>query len=629
MRTRLGRATLFACLLLLLVIPLASCGGGGGLGPLAGFANLVIGPAGGSTSALNVILDIPPGAFTVPVDIAIFPQPDPLPIQDPSVTYHHGIICIGTVGKGLDVHGHVRLCYDPSGLPPGATEQDLVLLEWEDEQHLMIVKQGAVQDLVNHCFDDFDYQFLGHIAVGVRGGDRFEFVFDGQQLGMLVVQPQGSLGGAALYQVDLEYVLATTYLDGTDDGWDYLPSYDGSRVMYSLNDGKFNGLFTTDTLGSPPFANRQIVGYYEYDADDDQSIGWLGSQDRVYHQRTEYGASLIAQAVAPFGNAFAAAAGGAFGPIDNLEIRNFDSYVDDVRVSPDRTMVLVRWTEYSKGNFTHIDILNATTGAPIGIDLATSTSAYQEINGDATPRWLSDSSGIYFVENDGVTVTRMDPDGSNASTLYTHDVSSSVLIDFVTSVQAPQGSSRCAFVRRDLGAFAQGAQISSGPDYYCTDALGGSGYTELPLPGAFDVLEMVPLPDIGTGVTPLLLQLRTASVMPLGTSVPFPLPPDDHTLVMSMTSAQILTDIPAPISYVDVCRGPSHAGEMLVWYAPIQGVALRSILGYSVPGIYHLDVIGQTPMLVTPGGFDILGPPRWLRSWRFCPGVNFYDTFVR
>jgi hypothetical protein len=630
MRLRPGSAAALTSLLALAFLPFASCGSGDPVD--AGFGGTVVGAQGGSVLVDTVQLVVPPGAFAEDTVVVILPQPDPLPLDDESISYHSGIHCIGPVGLCLQVPAYVRVCYDPSGLPKGADEEDLVLLEWNDKAQAMFESLDAVQDLENHCFEDFVYGCLGHVAIGVRVGGKeppppqFEFVFHGGPAQPpALVGPQGVSAPNAIHLQDLDGALPLLPMDGTADARDYLASRDGSRVLFQVFDDETESSFlhSVDVANVGPLANRQLLDGDDYSGSD-PLFGWLGDQDLVFH---EHFAPTVLGGQG-FNKAFSTVPGGG-GSVTDVQLKPSYMYLDDVRVSPGRTMVMLQWIEFSKGIFTYVDVLDATTGAPIGLDLPVETEPF----GNRTPRWLppdetGESPGLYFVEDDGVTVTRIDPDGTNAATLYTLTVLNSYLEDFVVRSHIGTENPGCAFVRHDFGLQTDGS-VTIGPDVYATDDLAGGAYAQYDLGGDFGVVEMVPVHGPNFESRFVLLQLQSPFAFEQG-GPPFPGPPDGTTLVFGdgTNGTTLHAVIPTPVSYVDVSNDPDFPGQVLAWVEFVPASAADP-LDYPVPGVYHLDAQFQAPTLVTPAGTAVYGPPRWLESWRFAPGHYPFSPRVR
>src|SRR5258708_795608 len=101
MLRRSGRSAIFVGLAALLASVFASCGGSSVVVPP--FFEGAIGPEGGHAAAQNASLDVPPGAFTELIAVAILPQPTPLPIDPDAgqVDYMPGLMCIGPIGQKL------------------------------------------------------------------------------------------------------------------------------------------------------------------------------------------------------------------------------------------------------------------------------------------------------------------------------------------------------------------------------------------------------------------------------------------------------------------------------------------------------------------------------------------------
>ena len=607
---------------------LAACGN---VGPkvIPSFNSGVIGPGGGSMQAGAVSLVLPPGSLVVDTVVAILAQPDPLPVDPmgPPVTLMPGLMCIGPVGQDLGAPGHVQFCYDPATIPPGFTEADVVLLEWDNVAGFLRIIPAAAHDTNLHCFDHTTYGQLGHIGVGIVTGQAqppFDFVFFGQPVQTLRagVQPQGEIVGIPTSRLVLADTTGTNpplEMDGTEDAQTWIPSHDGSRVLFSRVDLMTDGtnLLTVDVATAGPFAPREVVPGGEFSPVDGH-FGWLGDQDRVYHAR-----SVVVPEGGPNAQALAAANGDGIGSIVNLKTRVGNVFVDDVRISPDQTKVLIRWIEFSKGVFNRIDVIDAVSGADIGTDLLTATDL-----SDPTPRWLPDSSGIYFVEDDGTTVTRIDPDGGNPSTLYTMTVLDSGIIDFIVSPPFQPDPPRCAFVRRDFSL--QGAVVAGGPDFFCTDTLAGDDFGEFDLENFVDVLEFVPLYSEGFQTSLCLIQLELNRFI-VSDQANLPSDPSFHTLVFTYggdipnPDPVLWTDIPAPISNLDVGRGQFGGGEFLVLIDTVD----ENYPDFPSTGIYHLDSFAGNPELLSFPGLDVQGPPRWLESWRHAPGFDAFNPRVR
>jgi hypothetical protein len=220
---------------------LAACGVGSTTTPV--YVEGVIGPGGGTLETENLRLVIPPGAFDEEKVCAIVPGPDDLPI-DPAegeIDLLPGCMCLGPRGDTLAVPGNMRFCYDPSDIPSKVSEDDLVLLEFDETLGYLVVTP-ANHDTTTHCFEDVAYDQLGYVVVGARIGDPpppppdFDFTLFGSTFSPLVA-PQGLPQNTGLILCDTDPLgLPPQVLAGTGNAFDYLGSFDGSRLLYTVPD---------------------------------------------------------------------------------------------------------------------------------------------------------------------------------------------------------------------------------------------------------------------------------------------------------------------------------------------------------------------------------------------------------
>jgi hypothetical protein len=612
MRDRAARAALL--FLLLPAVPLLSgCGVGGGT-TVGEFQQIVIGPEGGTAAAQNVSLVIPPGAFTEDHVLDVQLQPFPLPIEPQgdgsTIEYHDNIMCIGPLGLPLLVDGHLRMTYPDSGYPKGLGEDDLVLLVWDEAAQLMRVSPTAVQSLLGDRFDDFDYDELGHCAVGVRipsdDPPEFDFAFEG------VPESVSTTGGKTVEPLivlaDLDGALPDTEVPGTEDARAHLGNGDGTRFLWLREEfqQESTSLHTTDV---PSLDTRQIAGPQEFSGFG-SLYGWANRSDVLYVDRSlplqEQGEPV------PF-EAFATIDGAGVGPFDDVYPYPGDRFLEDVRISPDHTMAVLRFFRFGKSFDIVIDV----------IDLLGNVVAADAVPGmgfdDPTPRWMPDSSGIYWVEPDGTTVSLLEVDDLEVSTLYTMTVANSVLVDFVVAPPFQPDPQRCAYVRREFSVRALGLPGGTG-DFYETDALAGGDLTSYDLGESISVVEMVPLFSDNWQTSLVLLEAEPffGEVQTEGIEGSA----SNGTLVLSLDPAGLWTQIPAPISNIDLSRQPGYEGQMLVW---IEETNTDSFPEYPTVGLYHLDSSAGNPTLVTPPGLVPTGPARWLQSWRHSPGFFSFD----
>ncbi len=601
---------------------LAACGVGTS-GPAA-YESLVIGPSGGTLQSGEVRCVIPPGAFGDDQPVAIIPQPNLLPI-DPGageIDYVTGVTCLGPRGLSMGVPGTLRHCFDPNAIPSGSTESDLVLLEWDEANGWMRV-EPATLDPVNHCLVDSSYSVFGFVAVGVLlsgpppPSPEFDFVFLGTpDVGMVTADAVTAGPNSSVILADSTGTLTATSVAGTEGTADYLGSRDGSRVLYTLHPTSpySSSLATFDVAASGPFAQREILPDGTF-TESTNWFGWLGDQDRVYHERGTGSFGVVAEATSS--DSFSAVPGGG-GAVLDLVTKTGSVNLRDIHVSPDRSKVLLQWTDFTSDLNVYADVVDATDGSPVATGLALVTSFPFP-----TVRWLPDSSGIYWIEQDGVTVTEAAAPSWTPTTLYVLPAPNSVLKDFVVAPPFPPAGQRCAYVREDQTLLPQGIVSGPvGPDFFETDLLAGGDVNSTDLAGQFNVREMVPLLSDNWQTSLVLVAMDDALFSPF---TAFPTPPNGHTLLFDLGAAVLTRDIPVPPSRIDLGRAVGKEGHFLVWVDTTN----PSYPEYPNPGVYELDSFGGNPTNVTPTGWVPTGPPRWLRSWRFAPGTSDYDPHVR
>jgi len=608
------RAPVAPVLALVLAGLLAGCGGGSGEA-VGEFEQLVIGPDGGHAEAQNVALVVPPGAFAQDHVCAILEQPDPLPIEPQAdgstIVYHDNIMCIGPLDLALLVPGYLRMCY-PLTFPAGAGEDDLVLLEWDAGLGAMRVSTDAVQNLATHCFEDFSYDVLGHVAVGRRIAPPdpvdFDFAFYAEPPVAAAGLPVADTG---IVLVDLDGQLATAVVPGTAGVDDYLGNGPGSRVLYRTFVAQTESS-TLRTFDVPSLADREVMAPDTF-APSSPLFGWLGFGDTLYYDERD----LVLLGVVPLPNAFGTVPGGG-GATDRTYPYDGDLFLEDVRISPDGTMALLRFfVNTPQALLERVDVIDVT-GTPLAVGLPCDLDF-----GDPTPRFLPDSSGITFLADDGVTVKRVDPDGANEADLYVLP-SAGVLVDFAVAPSFALSPQRCAYVRRDVQVAAAGLP-PDGPDYFETDRLTGGDVQSTSIGGPFTIVDLVHVvsENFATSLVGVQVQISRALIDVSGQGLSTALPPSPGaTVFFNLFDATIARVIPAPLAWIDFCRQtqPSaHTGKALV---AIPFVDTETFPEYPTPGLYVFDPLLTTPTLVTPPGLDMAGPPRWLQSWRHSPGFN-------
>ncbi len=594
-------------ILLLATLVLTACGVGSQVIPP--YVEGVIGTGGGTVQTLTVRLVLPAGALTQDTVVRVLPQPTPLPI-DPlagPVDYLPGIMCIGPIGQVLGVPASVRFCYDPLTIPAGASEADLVLLEWDAVAGFMRISATAVQNLLTHCFSDDVYGALGHIGVGIRRGPPFAFVFPGgapppQVLGAVTGQG-GVAAGPELHLADTEGAVPPSPLPNSVDAELPIPSRAGDRVMYTLFDNPSESSFlaSADVTGG---GQRSLLGPDDSFSWGDRFIGWLESDTALFVETSRFDGEGFSDVLRVVGGS------GVPVPAD-LAVLPPGFVLTDLRISPDGSLVLVRLTDtFSKGSFELLQTYDAVTGALVGDDLPGLPFGFSS----PMPRWLPDSSGLYWLDPEMNEIQCVDADGMNLLTLFTlpAPLASDTLLDFVLSPTAWGGSPatvRCAYVRRNFGQVV-GAGLVNGPiDLLTVSNLDGTGRSETPLSETVFVNELVYHPNgalvFGDFTSSLVRGVRLG-----GQAVS---PGTGETVQMfDGGNAGLLRTVTTSLADVDVDR---LSGKVLVW---IQAGFQDPVL--DTPGIYVLPPDVSTFGMVPLGGIVPIGPPRFLHTWRRCPG---------
>jgi hypothetical protein len=601
------------------------CGSAGSV-VVGEFQQLVIGPGGGTAAAQNVWLWVPPGAFTEDHVVSILEQPTPLPIEPQgdgsTVVYHDNIMCIGPIDLDLLVPGRMRMCYPDSGYPKGLGEGDLVLLEWDEDAGLMRVVPGAVQDTTENCFEDTAYPTLGHVAIGLRiPGDEpppppeFEVLFFGEPA-VAMQAPDGTLVPSMLWLMDIDGDLPDTTVPNTDDVGDYLGNGDGSRALYTTPrfQDKFSGI-SMRTFDVPSLADREVLAEDTF-SPSEPYFGWHGFSDTIFFDEFDF--STLGKQVPTEGIATVPGAGGA--TTDFYPYKGGSIFYEDVRFSPDDTMVMLRFFDFSQEGSRSLFVVMDLLGNVLTEDLPTEVDFF-----DPMPRFLPDSSGVYYVGDDGVTVYRVDPDGTDTSVLYSLPAANSEILDFVVAPPFAPDPQRCAYVRRFFGEI-QSEGVGGGPeDLFETDRLSGGDVQSFAFGTQVSIVDLVPLFSQGWQTSLVALQLYPESFDQSVNVAGFQGSPDGSTLFFNLGDAGLWTEIPAPLAHIDFSRqvvlpDRVRAGHALVW---ITFVDTESFPDFPEAGLYHLDPFLGSPSLLTPGWF-VDGPGRWLESWRHVPGFSIF-----
>lgn len=397
---------------LVLALVLGSCGvGGEDFTP--GFEFASVGAAGGEVMAGDVYLEIPAGALMQDTAVAILPQRDPLTIQANdgcNYTFLDSIWCCGPIGLDLMVPGLVRLGYNESIVPAGFTEDDLVLLLWNDALQVLEPAPNAVHNTAANYFEVTAYGELGHLAIGVRDCTPINnnFIFSAVPQINAVVEPGEEQGDP----------LPTVFVANIDDAEDeadavpsndfpswFIPSPDGSRLLFPALDfqTELTLIYSVALAGGAPVL---VAGQNEPIIETDPLIGWLESiQNQIYlvefliRVGTAGGEQVQGQIVLPSVNQSLLSRIAGDGsesittPIHGIATTDGGRLVD-LRQSPNGQTLMMIW---ERGGFTEVpfergmDVITTATGAVL------STGLVPVGNAQTSPRFTPDGQSILVV----------------------------------------------------------------------------------------------------------------------------------------------------------------------------------------------------------------------------------------
>ena len=390
-------------------------------------------------------------------------------------------------------------------------------------------------------------------------------------------------------------------MPGTDGARGYIPSRQGTRVLFAFDDSV--EIDTADVLSGD---TRTVSGGDNYDRSD-PLYGWFEGGDRAWLSalRLNDGFGGDFTVVQDVGGSGVPPAADLY---DASSSKGIIPRLVDVRVSPDGSMLLLRYADDdgSGGVVTRFDVVRAATGLAVGTDILGGFAP------PATPRWLPDSSGLYFVSS-ATLVDRIAPDGSGEATLYTVASPGSVILDFVVSPDYDGGalaSSHCAYVRAD-GLVLQGTAVASGPhSVFVVDSLAGGQVASTDLASLLLVREMAYHPDGATVWADLAPPFQViAPVLVIN-----PQPAIERVNVFRATTAALLQSIVTTMDDLDIDR---RGGKALLFIRDS-----GQDPGFPAAGLYLLGSDGTGPVAVPTPGFAVDGPPRWLTSWRHAPGMD-------
>jgi hypothetical protein len=605
MTTRAHRRSLWTGIGVLALAAAFVAAGGCGVGDptVETFGLEGIGPDGGSIQKGDIYVDFPPGALPSDTAIEILPQWGGLPIAipqgDPCLYGYLGPIwCCGPIGMDLAVPAYLAVAYDPNLIPPGRTENDLVLLLWDDVAQVMRpITNGVTHDAVHHVFTFPTYGQLGHIAVGVRNCPLDALVFLGVNVAGLIA-PAGTPAnpdGLYLAQADNSTIPVQLPTEGSVPGA-YVCAEDGSRVLYEDSVPQLDAvrLRTVPTAGGG--GPVTVVDETHSLNGGDPTFGWRHQDAQVFFQEFVggvIGAAGIHGELASGDYHSRASADGSAMP-ETQYYYGQSVYAEDVRQSDDGSLFLLRLIDFSQyPGVERIDVIDAATGSPLSIGVIPIGG------GEQTPRFVPGSTDIYEVDAEGFEVDRYAPDGTFLESMFDEDIG--ILLDFLI---APDGD-HFAYVI----------------DY---DALGKPGLGQ----GGFgDELDVGTFSQGETGFAFLgqFTSRREMVFHPNGSLVYL----DMQGTVRVFQEADALELPSLPVNGLFDVDVSTVTGQLLlvVGLARPQVVLPQGTPPAPAPGLYVAPPDGSTFAPVGTLGLTA-NSARWLRSWRKAPGM-FYVSSVR
>lgn len=611
---RTGRGSIGLGLLLFLV----ACGTGGAEQGAPAFELLPIGPAGGSIAAGDVLLTIPPGALASDLLVTIIAQPDPLPIQ-PEVgdtclyDYLGPIWCVGPVGHGLLTPAQLVLQYDPTTIPVGLTEDDLVLLLWDNANQVM-VPVVAVQDQAANKFTFDFYGELGHVAVGVRTcpdipqmalwvgafGNPFAQGFQ------VLPAPPGIYVGDG----DATGVVPTLILDSSATSSPpsfTLGSVDGQQVLFGgFDDSENFSMGRVPTIGGPAMAieptNQNI--YRDY-----FTIGWWagtgGSLDVFFHQFPDFAQDGLFLPLVddPSRDGVQTRFVSAFNadPSTLYHATYSTNFPWDMRQSPTGAHTLHVYEDFGQGMFIErlIEIVDTQDGSLLSDTIPFGAGLF-------SPRFQADGQSVYLVSGEVDThVEFYALDGTFETAVEIVDDSLSAdLLDFVFN---PAETQFAALVHVFNDDESEQFEIWLG-------TWNGSDATVV------ERFDLTNAPNILNG-TPFFEELVWNPVAPVAYlslgfdgTVPFAMDPGAPPGLRIVPSETI------PVTTIGNIDASRLDGRLLVTsFGPVFDKPSEggSSALYEDIGVWIADALGESPVLTAPPvGVQIFEEARWLLSWR-------------
>jgi hypothetical protein len=579
------------------------------------FAVQGIGPAGGTVAAGDVWLGIPPGALTTEVAVSILPQATPLPLSkqpgDPcTYTFLGPLWCCGPVGHPLLVKSRIIIDYDPALIPAGKTQNDLILLVWNDAAGAFFPDPTANHNLAANQFEKTDLMELGHIAVGVRDcpvatAPGFVVIVNPPQIPIIA----GVIGGAGVYVGSVEPD-DTTFVQvaGGAEPFSCVASPDGQRILMSVFDqSESSSLISAPVDGSA--AATLVDGNQQFFNSSEPQWGWLTGTSDVYF--IEFVPASVMTAPVPRDTdptrneevvfALSGAGGGTPRPIQGVETSGF---IRDLRQSADGSLLMIRRQVDFQGSPDEITIVQTATGTML------SQGDIPAGNGQHTPRFLPDNSGVYYVADNLGDVVRVDLDGtSNMAVLW---ACASEFDEIQDAVISPDGETLAIIVRQNIGSVPP-------PDTLCFIDLNPGGTA-----AAIENVDLTGNPSYDEVIfnplgSPLYIATSRGAITPY--SVDAAQPEGSRITVHPV--------LPAPVMrYLDINAVTGELLHVLPEFGQsFDAAGTASTRSTSGPGICISDAFGANIQ-------DVDGPPglppvfgRWLRSIRRVPGD--FPNFVR
>ncbi len=586
-------------LLALLALGLGACGVGGVQEQSFFFAPVTA--DGGTIDIGGARVIIPPGALPGPTAVSILPETQDQPIvTDPQDTATYEVYdaryCVAPRGLALLQGAQLRLYYDDSLLPDGYDEtDDLVLLLWNEALGALVPRFGAVHDTTADYFQINDFDELGHVAVGLitrPPSPQFVFLTGTVQLGAAApdLEAGAALRGVAavgpgedgLYVGDLDGDPVQFLPSEATFPQSFLPSPDGTRVLFELLVYQAGQDFATTELWSVApgdAAATPLVGQVEFVTSYDPTHGWLRGGNDVFYEEV-----LLADQQQELPDRTVLSTVDGSGTQSPAELDSFGDvvYVIDVRQSPDGTLLLASFLGSNES--TDIAVFDVSTRQLVSI------GQIPFGGGEATPRFLPDSSGIYLVSSDRTEVLAYDPDGTNERTVFTLPAVQGRLKDFVL---APNGDDY-AYIAHANPAL-QGVQglVLPGDDGLYVGSLSSGARGDADLGGDYFYDELVFHPD---GATVFLDGFYTG------------------LLLFDATDASPGPDLPVQgISKIDIS---SVDGRLLLVVLPGEDISA---------GLYVADADGSN---LTPVSLPVQASvleARWMRTTRTAPCMGFVN----